>query len=158
MSKTSPANCSKLILPDLDQLARKTLLVQRESLKFTPHAFLCSLLQSVTTGMASHNQIAGHLHNRLSCAMVRQSLHERFSEKSTAFLLETLGGLMEQRYKTATQGLVSRLIERLVIEDSSSLRLPKSNAQNFPAHGNHQGKKRRPPPSRHGLLLSVRTH
>ena len=140
MSNTSPTDCSKLILPDLDQLARKTKLVQRQSAKFCPHGFLCSLLQSVTTGMASLNQMAGQLHERIGRAMVRQSLHERFSEKSTAFLLETLGALMEQRYKPATKGLIGGLIKRLVIEDSSGQRLPKSNAQHFPAHGNHHGK------------------
>ena len=84
MSNTSSADCSKLILPDLDQLARQTQLVQRQSSKFTSHGFLCSLLQSVTTGMASLNQIAGQLHERTGFAMARQSLHERFSKKSTA--------------------------------------------------------------------------
>ena len=139
MPNTSFADCSKLILPDLDQLARQTQLVQRQSYKFTPHGFLCSLLQSVTTGMGSLNQIAGQLHERTGFAMARQSLHERFSKKSTAFLLKTLGELMEQRYKPATEGLIGGQIRRLVIEDSSSLRLPKSNAKHFPAHGNDCG-------------------
>jgi hypothetical protein len=58
MSKPSLAVRSWLSLPDLDLLATKTRLVVRKSRKFSPGAFLQSLLGSVVTGLASLNQIA----------------------------------------------------------------------------------------------------
>jgi len=40
MSKTLPADCSKLILPDLEIIASETKLVIRKSPKFSPGGFL----------------------------------------------------------------------------------------------------------------------
>ena len=105
MSKTLPTNCSKLILPDLDLIASETELVIRKSPKFTPDGFLQSLLNSVITGQASLNQIVSDLRDRVTAAMARQSIHERFSPKSTAFLLTTLNNLMEQRYAPTRSAL-----------------------------------------------------
>jgi len=98
MFRTSPTDCSKLILPDLDSIARETQLVIRQSPKFTPDGFLQTLLSSVTTGLASSNQIADNLKDRVDSGMARQSMHDRFTDKSTAFLLSVLSDLMKQRY------------------------------------------------------------
>jgi len=139
MFRTSPTDCSKLILPDLDLIARETQLVVRKSPKFTPDSFLQSLLSAVATGKGSLNQIAAQIEDRVDQGMARQSLSDRFTPKSTAFLLSILGKLIEQRFRPATPALAHTKIRRIFIEDSSALGLPKSNAQNFPAHGNHHG-------------------
>jgi len=94
-----PTDCSKLTLPDLDLIARRTKLIIRKSPKFSPDGFLQSLLSSVSTGLASFNQIAADLNSRVDVAMARQSMHERFTSKSTAFLLTTLNNLIKQRFE-----------------------------------------------------------
>ncbi|TAE79025.1 MAG: IS4 family transposase [Verrucomicrobia bacterium] len=139
MSKTSPAGRSRPSMPDLDLLATQTGLVIRKSSKFSPGGFLQSLLSSVATGMASLNQIAGDLKDRVAAPMLRQSLHERFDMRSTAFLLAVLGDLMVQRFKPAAGALEPTAIRRIIIEDASGQVMPKSNAESFPAHGNHHG-------------------
>jgi len=139
MSKTSPADCSKLILPDLDIIASETELVIRKSSKFSPSGFLQSLLSSVATGQASLNQIASELGDRAHAAMARQSMHDRFTTKSTAFLMAVICDLMEQRFKPAGTALEGTKILRVIIEDASGQAFPKANAESFPAHGNHHG-------------------
>ena len=99
MSSNSPTDCSKLIPPDLNLIASQTKLVIRKSARFTPDAFLQSLLESVVSGLASINQITGSLKERVPRAMARQSLHERFSPQSTAFLMSVHGNLIEQRFE-----------------------------------------------------------
>lgn len=136
---TMPAGRSWLTLPDLDLIANKTRLVIRKSRKFDPGAFLQTLLSSVVTGHASFNQLAGELKDRVSAPMARQSLHERIGEESTAFLVSVLCDLMEQRYQPATSVLRDGPVLRVIIEDSSSQVMPKSNAAAFPAHGNRHG-------------------
>lgn len=42
-------------------------------------------------------------------------------------------------YQPARQALENSPIKRLVIEDASAQVMPKSNAEEFPAHGNHHG-------------------
>jgi hypothetical protein len=139
MSKAIPSDSSKLILPDLDLLAAKTRLVIRKSPKFNPGGFLQSLLSSVVTGLASFNQIAADLKDRADAAMARQSLHERFNIRSTAFLMSVLCDLMEQRFNPATASIKGGAIQRIIIEDASGQVMPKANAENFQAHGNHHG-------------------
>jgi hypothetical protein len=136
---TMPVGRSRPSLPDLDLIANKTRLVMRKSRKFDPAAFLQTLLSSVVTGHASFSQLAGDLKDRVAAPMARQSLHERFGEPSTAFLLTVLCDLMEQRYQPAAEVLRGGPILRVIIEDSSSQVMPKSNAAAFPAHGNHHG-------------------
>ena len=139
MSKASPADRSEPSLPDLNRLASQTRLVIRESSKFTPEAFLQSLLAAVSLGQGSFNQLAGHLKNHVASPMARQSLHERFGPESTAFLLAVLADLMEQRYHPVSKALAEGAIRRLLIEDSTTLAMPKANAGEFPAHGNRHG-------------------
>ncbi len=85
MSKPLSVDCSKLVLPDLVIIASETELVIRKSPKFSPGGFLQSLLSSVATGQGSLNQIASELKDRTHAAMARQSMHDRFTTKSTAF-------------------------------------------------------------------------
>jgi hypothetical protein len=126
-------------MPDLDVLATQTRLVTRKSPKFSPGGFLQSLLSSVATGMASLNQIVGDLKDRVAAPMLRQSLHERFDIRSTDFLMAVLSDLMVQRFKPAAEVLEPTAIRRIIIEDASGQVMPKSNAESFPAHGNHHG-------------------
>lgn len=126
-------------MPDLDLLATQTRLVVRKSPKFSPGGFLQSLLSSVATGMASLNQIVGDLKDRVAAPMLRQSLHERFDIRSTAFLMAVLSDLMVQRFKPAAEVLEPTAIRRIIIEDASGQVMPKSNAESFAAHGNHHG-------------------
>lgn len=65
MSMTSPVGRSRPCMPDLYFLPTQTRLVVRNSPKFSPGAFLQSLLSSVATGMASLNQIVGDLKGRV---------------------------------------------------------------------------------------------
>ena len=71
--------------------------------------------------------------------MARQSLHERFSPQSTAFLMSVHGNLIEQRFEPTRIALKRTALNRIIIEDASGQVMPKSNAANFPAHGNHHG-------------------
>lgn len=136
---TMPVGRSRPSLPDLDLIANKTRLVVRQSRKFTPGGFLQTLLSSVVTGHASFNQLAGGLKQHVSAPMARQSLYERLGDESTAFLLNVLFDLIEQRYQPAASVLRDGPIRRIIIEDSSSQVMPKSNSQEFPAHGNRHG-------------------
>ena len=139
MPNTPLADRSKLSLLDLDEISTPSGLVTRKPRKFTPAAFLHSMLCAVSTGKASLNQLAADLGDRTSKPMAPQSLHERFGKQSTKFMLGVLSALMEQRYDPVAKELALSPIRRLLIEDSSGQAMPKSNAEEFPAHGNHHG-------------------
>ncbi len=139
MSSNSLASRSKPILPDLDQPATQSGLVVRKSSKFSPDGFLATLLSSVITGKASFNQLVINLKSRVGKSMSRQSLHERIGPLSTAFLVFVLCDLMKQRFEPVVRVLGKSAIRRIIIEDASGQVMPKSNSEDFPAHGNHHG-------------------
>ena len=62
------------------------------------------------------------------------------ADVATAFLMAVFCDLMQQRYRTIATAFVSRAIRRILIGDASGQVMPKSNADAFPAHGNHYGK------------------
>ncbi len=139
MSRTSPADRSELSLPDLEEIARQTGLVRRRSKRFSAGGFLQTLLGAVVTGLGSFNQLAGSLGGREDMSMARQSIHERFGPGSTAFLLAVNCELMTQRFDPVAPALEKSAVRRIIIEDASSQVMPKANAADFPAHGNHHG-------------------
>jgi hypothetical protein len=139
MFKASPADRSLPSLPDLDRIASQTRLVVRKSSRFNPDAFLQSLLAAVAAGKGSLNEMVGILKPLVHSSMARQSLHQRLGPESTAFLLAVLSDLMEQRYRPVAPVLAGGIIRRVLIEDSTSLVMPKANAAAFPAHGNRHG-------------------
>lgn len=128
-----------LILPDLNAIARATGLLVRQSAKFTPAAFLQTLLSSVVTGLASLNQLADCLKGHTNQAMSRQSFHERLSQNAIAFLVSVLHEIIKQRIQESATILQHSPIKRILVEDSSFQAMPKNNAATFPAHGNHHG-------------------
>jgi hypothetical protein len=71
--------------------------------------------------------------------MSRQSMHERIGPASTAFLMAVLSDLTKQRFAPAAKALEGGTVRRMLIEDASGQVMPKSNAKEFPAHGNHHG-------------------
>jgi hypothetical protein len=54
----------------------------------------------LSAGLASFNQIAGDLKGRNLYSMARQSLHQCFDIRSTAFLVIVLCDFMQQCYST----------------------------------------------------------
>jgi hypothetical protein len=139
MQRTSPADSPLLILPDLDALARKTFFVIRESPKMDPSTFLQTLSGAVSSGFASHNQIAMGLSRRTGVTITSQAVHNRFSEASTEFLTAVLHRLFGQRFCSGLSGGNPGMLRRILVEDSSVQTMPKANAELFPAHGNRHG-------------------
>ncbi len=113
MFKRTFRNRSLLTLPDLNSIARETRLLVRQSAKFTPSAFLQTLLSSVVTGLASLNQLADCLKGHTHQAMSRQSFHERLNQNSIAFLLSVLHEIIQQRFHQTLTMLTAMIAHQL---------------------------------------------
>jgi hypothetical protein len=130
------------IFSKLDQWAKDTHLIRRISAKFSASSFLHSLLKNIPSGKGSGNQLAISLAESGLVAMSRQALHKRLNVYAVSFLLKVIHGLLVGFVEESSSSLSifkKRGIKRILIEDSTTLRLPKSNAENFPAHGNSKG-------------------
>lgn len=133
----------------IPEYAKSSGLVQRVSAKFSPAAFLLTLLSATTTGKASLNALAISLCGKAGSApLTPQSVHGRINRSETgleAFLILCLAHICRSKWSLAAgrRGAVcslAGLFGRVIVEDSSFLPFHKSNAGNFPAHGNSKGK------------------
>lgn len=139
MQSNSPANRSEFSLPDCHQIAIETGFVERESKKMDPEKFVQTLISATASGKASYNQLAADLGDRTGNPMSRQGMEERFDDSCVEFLGVVHQELLEQHFAPVGRVLKNTSIKRVVVEDSSVQSMPKSNAENFPAHGNHHG-------------------
>jgi len=134
-----PASRPKITIPDCKQIAIETGFVIRESEKMDPEKFVQTLLSASSSGKGSYNQIAAELGTKTGKPMSRQAMEERFSDSCVMFMTKVHCDLLEQHFLPLGNTLNNTSIKRILVEDSSSQRMPKSNADNFSAHGNHHG-------------------
>lgn len=134
-----PTTDSHPIFSKLDSIARQTGLIKRHSHKFSAEGFLLSLLQCVTRGTCSLNQIAIALGGFVLRSMSRQALFNRFSPASTAFLIEVISAILKTQGKRVLEPLMNSRFIRILIEDSTVISMAKSNAEHFPNNGNRRG-------------------
>src|ERR1035437_2962075 len=133
---TKPVKC---LLDKLDLLARKSGLVVRKSKGFSATGFVLSLMKSVITGKASFNQLAANLGLSELKSISRQAVWKRMDLSAIPFLLDTVGLALKQRWSKEAL-IATGVFGRVIIEDSSQVKLPKANHEEFPGHGNDGGK------------------
>ena len=129
----------KRLLAKLDPLAKKSGLVVRKSKGFSASGFVLSLMKSVITGNASFNQLAANLGHSELKSISRQAVWKRMDLSTIPFLLDTVGTALKQRWSDKAL-IATGVFGRVIIEDSSQVKLPKANHKEFPGHGNDGGK------------------
>ncbi len=127
----------------LNDFAKKSGLVQRISARFRPEDFLLTLLDAVSTGRASINQLVSTLGKHAPTMQISpQALHQRINRTECgveSFLIQCLIHLCQRNSPTSI-GFSRGSFNRILIEDSTFVRFPKGNADDFPGHGNGHGK------------------
>ena len=136
MHNTLPAARSLFSISRLEEIARRTHFVVRNSRKFSVAAFLLVILQSVSSGKASFNQLAMALMDLNLLSTSKQAIHKRINKHAVSFLHQVIQDLLVGYSDYVLEEFNNRGFNRILVEDSSTLRLPKSNAELFPAHGN----------------------
>ena len=129
----------KRLLDKLDPLAKKSGLVVRKSKGFSASGFVLSLMKSIITGKASFTQLAVNLGHSELKSISRQAIWKRMDLSTIPFLLDTVGTALKQRWSDEAL-IATGVFGRVIIEDSSQVKLPKANHEEFPGHGNDGGK------------------
>ena len=118
--------------------ARKTKFIIRNSQKFSAAGYLFALINAVLTGKASFNQLAMGLKHSEPLSLTKQAVWKRTDALAVAFMLKALTlALLEQWQKVPCKiPALKRHFGRVLVQDSTQQKLPKSNHDHFPAHGN----------------------
>jgi hypothetical protein len=138
MSKTIPTDCSKLFFSRLDTAASKRKFIIRKSLKFSAAGYLFALINAILTGKASFNQLAMGLKHSEPLSLTKQAVWKRTTALAVAFMLDALTLALIEKWREGTCKIpkLKRHFGRVLVQDSSQQKLPKSNHEHFPAHGN----------------------
>ena len=134
LTTDSPLTCI-----NLDQKAKQTDFIQRNSRKFSAYGILFALIKCVIRGKGSFNQIASHLKDLEETSCSRQSVFQRINDKCISYLSSVAYALVANHSEAASEVCEKWGVGRILTEDSTFQRMHNSNAANFPGHGNKQG-------------------
>ena len=139
---TTSAGLWASLAANLNSFAKDSKLVQRISKQFSPQAFLLSQLEAVSTGRAFLNQLVASIGRDEECLKISpQALHKRITRAEggvEGFLDRCLSHICQWKFLN-TRPTGTSPFGRIVIEDSTFVRFPKGNAEDFPGHGNASG-------------------
>jgi len=124
---------------DVFALAMTSGLIQRDSNKFCPLAFLLVLIKSTITGESTLESLAAELGKATQSPMSRSGLFQRFDDATVNFLMSVLYQVLAENCKLSESTKGSLPFNRLLVEDSTQLRINPKNTENFKAHGNGSG-------------------
>lgn len=127
------------LLDKLDPLAKHSGFVVRESKWFSASGFVLALMKSVITENASFNQLATSLGHSEQKTISRQAVWKRMNLSAIPFLLDTVGTALKHRWSEEAL-IATDVFGRVLIEDSSQVKIAKANHEDFPGHGNDGGK------------------
>lgn len=135
-NSTLPAATLNQLLGRLDQLARSTGLILRRSRKFSAEGFLFTLFHAVCRGSASFQAMASQMANFHGASLTRQSLHQRFHERTVEFLQAVLASLLVDR---KADRLGQERFRRVLVQDSSQFWMNRKNSHHYRAVANQGG-------------------
>jgi hypothetical protein len=119
----------------LEQLARETKFVQRESKINGQNFFDIIVFNNEQLKQQSLNDLAIDLTERYGIKITKQSLHDRFNERALAFLQHALERLLNQQLDVAPLLATATAFERILIKDSICFQIDESLAASYPGSG-----------------------
>lgn len=131
----SSAATLELASDDLEELASQTGFIRRKTRGFSASGFLLSCLKAVGTGKASYRQLAVTLGQSQPKSLCRQALAYRSNPQAVGFLELVMGRLAGKLSSTLT----AKCFKRVLVEDSTQMRIHHSNVSSFRGVSNNSG-------------------
>jgi len=122
---------------DLNAIAVQTGLIKRRTAKFNAEAFLLTLLQAVTSGQGSLQNIVVGLSQILTQPLSKQGLSYRFKNEGLDFLKQ----VSQELNHSLTHTDEAKNFGRVLLQDATQIRLPPRNSQHYKGMSNQWGAK-----------------
>jgi len=134
-----------------DQLARSSGFRRRKPKKLTPSLFLQAACLLVTLPGASYRRWAGLIGVLGQCTLSKQALFERMTDRTVTFLKSILQSLLSSMTtpRDWTVPTALRHFGRVLLQDSTALKLSEKLARFFPGPSNQRGAQ--------GAMLKIQT-
>lgn len=123
---------------NLTTLAIQQGFMKRKPRKIDPQSFLIALFLVILQHASSLRKIALMLGSMKSMLISKQAIDKRINEAFVQFLEQVLAYMIA--HKIDTPPLIPSLFKRIIVHDSSTVRLPDHLAKEFPGSKNQKGK------------------
>jgi len=127
----------------LPQWARQTGFVQRKERKLSPLLFVQSAILLVTQGTVSLSRWAVLIGILGRFTLSKQAVWDRMTQAAVAFLQAVLAGVLARRAQRPSDGTLAqalRAFRRVLLQDSTAIKLCAALAEAFPSAGNQRDK------------------
>ena len=124
----------------LEALGRTSGFRARRAKKITPALFVQAACLVVTLGLVSYRRWAGLIGLLGKCTLSKQALFERMNAKAVSFLQSVLGALLATvAIPPGGKPDALRQFRRVMLQDSTTLKLSEKLARFFPGPSNQRG-------------------
>ncbi len=120
---------------ELNQLARETNFVQRESKLDGEIFFDLIVFHNKNLKQQSLNDLCIILKKNYQIEIKRQSLNDRFNEHAVKFLFLALQKLLLKQLENPGTEILEGRFKRVIIKDSVCFQIDESSAEKFPGKG-----------------------
>lgn len=139
MSKTLHTSDSPLNLLNLEELAKETSFVSRNTQGFCAHSIIIALMKCVQKGDASFHHLSLELSHLNAASLSKSAVYKRVDEALVLFLERVISELLKLQAGEVNRIKTSYNFNRILIEDSSFVPMGAINAANLPSFGNGSG-------------------
>ena len=119
--------CPDLDVKTIDTIARECKFSQREAKKITPNIYLSFVCQESIKGTLSYNDLASKVSMGTHCDASRQAFFYRTKPEAVEFFQSILAIVikLKVRYNTLTEVCSAVGFKRILVQDSTIIKLPK---------------------------------
>ena len=134
-------NFRRIFNDDLLKLKAKSVGLLRRDSKFSPIAFLDTLLYSASqTEICSLGQASTRVQDYNGVSISKQGVDSRFNEKSVEFVKSVFKECLENQVNTVIAPNFFSAFSRVLIKDATRFVIPDKLAEHFRGSGSHNGK------------------
>lgn len=123
---------------DFTALAIEHGFMKRKPRKIDPQHFLVAMFLVILQHASSLRKIALMLGSMKRTLISKQAIDKRINEHFVQFLEHVLASLIAHKIKAPSA--IPSIFKRIIVQDSSTVRLPDHLAKEFPGSKNHKGK------------------
>ena len=118
----------------LNRLGKTSGFIQRSPKKITAYAFVAGFIDCCISGRNTFTAWAAAIRSITRKTLSKQGLHERMTEQAVAYCKEAFQHAMSAKLKPLIDSRLFKTFKRVLLQDSTTLKLPPSLSTQFPGN------------------------
>jgi hypothetical protein len=118
----------------LTRLGKTSGFIQRDSKKITAYSFVAGFIECCIGGSNTFSAWASAISSITGKSLTKQGLHERMTSQAVDYCKAAFQHTLTAKLKSLTDSRLFKTFKRVLLQDSTTLKLPPSLSQQFPGN------------------------